>query len=126
MTIGIHRRLLAALLAIPMGVAASEQRCGWLENPSPGNVWLIDADADWTISTQGIGFKDEASIDRMPRIDEKEHVRTNRNYGFSCVCLKVDTDPETAEILKVYEGRQLLLKRCLEDPRLSAKIPLRN
>ncbi|MCZ8486886.1 DUF4087 domain-containing protein [Vibrio lentus] len=31
---------------------AEETRCGWLENPSPANMWLIDRDGTWNISVQ--------------------------------------------------------------------------
>ena len=26
---------------------------GWLQNPTPGNWWLVDRDGEWTIGTQG-------------------------------------------------------------------------
>ncbi|WP_434136887.1 DUF4087 domain-containing protein [Pseudomonas luteola] len=104
---------------------SAEKRCGWLENPTPANLWLIDKDSEWTLSIQGSGFINEDSMDKMPTIDEKEFVRTNNNYGFSCVCLNVKTDKKKSEILEVYSGEQLLLKQCLEDPNIYNKIPLR-
>ncbi len=117
--------LLMLLIATPISAISAEKRCGWLENPTPGNLWLIDADAEWIISTQGIGFADEASMDHIPKIDDKEFVRTNGYYGFSCVCLSVKTDKARSKIMKVYSGQQLLLKQCLEDPNLYNKIPTR-
>ena len=30
------------------------QRCGWWDNPSPGNVWLTDRQGQWTIAIQGL------------------------------------------------------------------------
>lgn len=121
----IHRLLSILLLTLPLGVMSAEKRCGWLENPSPANLWLIDSDSEWTISVQGRGFADEASMEKMPVIDENEFVRTNGNYGFSCVCLDVKTDKQSSEVLEVYGGEQLLLKKCLEDPGIYNKIPLR-
>jgi hypothetical protein len=104
---------------------SAEKRCGWLENPTPANLWLIDNDSEWTLSIQGRGFINENSMENMPSIDQKEFVRTNGNYGFSCVCLNVKTNKEKSEILEVYSGEQLLLKQCLEDPNIYGKIPLR-
>ncbi|WP_241975054.1 DUF4087 domain-containing protein [Paraburkholderia sp. BL17N1] len=35
-------------------VAASRQnRCGWLQNPTPANWWLDDKDGIWTLSVMG-------------------------------------------------------------------------
>lgn len=113
------------LLALPTHVMSAEKRCGWLENPTPANLWLIDNDSEWTLSIQGTGFINEDSMDNMPIIDDKEFVRTNGNYGFSCVCLTVETNKDTSEIVEVYSGEQLLLKQCLEDPNIYNKIPLR-
>lgn len=121
----MNRALINLLLALPLCATAAEKRCGWLENPTPGNLWLIDAESDWTISIQGAGFIDEDSIDKMPTIDDKEFVRTNGHYGFSCACLNVKTDKVKSEIVKVYGGQQLLLKQCLEDASLHGRIPLR-
>ncbi|MGY4825433.1 DUF4087 domain-containing protein [Stutzerimonas kunmingensis] len=104
---------------------SAEKRCGWLGNPTPANLWLIDNDSEWTLSVQGRGFINEESMANMPFIDQKEFVRTNGNYGFSCVCINVKTNKEKSEILEIYGGEQLLLKQCLEDPNIYSKIPLR-
>ncbi|WP_373388622.1 DUF4087 domain-containing protein [Pseudomonas alcaligenes] len=121
----MHRAASILLLALPLCAISAEKRCGWLENPTPANLWLIDSDSEWTISTQGRGFIDEASMDKIPTIDQKEFVRTNGNYGFSCVCLNVKTNKKRSEILEIYGGEQLLLKQCLEDSKINKKTPLR-
>lgn len=46
------------LLFIQFSVHGQEIRCGWLDNPTPGNLWLIDRDAEWSISQQG-GYESE-------------------------------------------------------------------
>jgi hypothetical protein len=102
---------------------SAEKRCGWLDNPSPANLWLIDGDSDWILSRQGLDFLTDDSNNNMPTIDDKEFVRTNVNYGFSCVCLTVKTNKESSKILEVYSSEQLLLKQCLEDPNINNKIP---
>ncbi len=119
--------LLIAFVLLPLTSIAMEKRCGWLENPTPGNLWLTDRDATWTLSIQGIGFvaDEDSMINNMPTIKDDEFVRTNAgSYGFSCVCLDVDTDKANAHITKVYGGQQLLLKQCLQDPDLLRKIPI--
>lgn len=117
--------ILILFFVLPLGVMSAEKRCGWLENPTPANLWLIDGDSEWTLSIQGKGFINEESMVNMPAIDQSEFVRTNGNYGFSCVCLKVRTNKETSEIVEVYSGEQLLLKQCLEDPNIYGRMPLR-
>jgi hypothetical protein len=112
-------------LLVSVSAISAENRCGWLVHPTPGNLWLVDADSNWTISIQGVGFPNEESMDKMPEIDEKEFVRTNGYYGFSCVCLNVKTDRKKSKILNVYSGKQLLLKECLEDSNIAKKIPIR-
>ncbi|WP_411977485.1 DUF4087 domain-containing protein, partial [Vibrio sp. Vb2960] len=39
-------RFLIVILGMFSALAATaeETRCGWLENPSPANMWLIDRD----------------------------------------------------------------------------------
>ena len=121
----MRRALSVLLLLLPLSAISVEKRCGWLENPTPANLWLIDSESEWTLSIQGKGFINEDSIEKMPTIDDNEFVRTNGNYGFSCVCLNVKTNKQRSEILEVYGGEQLLLKKCLEDPSIYKKIPLR-
>lgn len=48
----------AVILTLGAGVAAAQQpgsaqRCGWLDNPTPGNASLYDKDGEWTIAVQG-------------------------------------------------------------------------
>jgi len=42
-----------AILILSSYVFASELRCGWLQNPTPANQWLIDKDGTWDISLEG-------------------------------------------------------------------------
>jgi hypothetical protein len=115
--------MFSALTAI-----AEETRCGWLENPSPANMWLIDRDGSWDISVQGTpNILDDKSMELLYQatVNEKEFVRTNQNYGFSCACLTVDLDKEKKLIIAIYESKQLPLKKCLEDISITKDIPLR-
>ncbi|WP_416135279.1 DUF4087 domain-containing protein [Buttiauxella ferragutiae] len=37
------------VICIPSIALAKETRCGWLDNATPSNLWLIDKDTDWNI-----------------------------------------------------------------------------
>lgn len=54
--------LVLLLLALP--AIAAEQRCGWLDNPTPANLWLRDRDGQWTLSEQGL--YEGPGIDNLP------------------------------------------------------------
>ncbi|ELA6781410.1 MULTISPECIES: DUF4087 domain-containing protein [Vibrio] len=110
-----------------LAATAEETRCGWLENPSPANMWLIDRDGSWDISVQGTSNAlDDKSMELLYQAtaNENEFVRTNRNYGFSCACLTVDVDEEQNSITTIYKSKQLPLKQCLEDISITKDIPL--
>ena len=94
---------------------ASEKRCGWLENPTPGNWWLTDADDTWIIAAQGGYSVDDDAWDKIGDISEKEYVATNGSYGYACACLSVTVDKQDKRILKVHSFKQLPLKKCKDD-----------
>ncbi len=123
-------RFLIACLAVfyCLSTNAKEVRCGWLENPSPSNMWLIDRDGIWNISVQGaVNNLDDKSIELAYQAiaDDKDFVRTNNNYEFSCACLTVDLDIDRMLVKTVYKADQLNLKQCLEDVAITEHIPLR-
>ncbi|MFH4594783.1 DUF4087 domain-containing protein [Vibrio alginolyticus] len=122
-------RFLIVILGMFSALAATaeETRCGWLENPSPANMWLIDRDGSWDISVQGTSNAlDDKSMELLYQAtaNENEFVRTNRDYGFSCACLTVDVDEEQNSITTIYKSKQLPLKQCLEDISITKDIPL--
>ncbi|ELA9083933.1 DUF4087 domain-containing protein [Vibrio alginolyticus] len=122
-------RFLIVILGMFSALAATaeETRCGWLENPSPANMWLIDRDGSWDVSVQGTSNAlDDKSMELVYQAtaNENEFVRTNRNYGFSCACLTVDVNEEQNSITKIYKSKQLPLKQCLEDISITKDIPL--
>ncbi|WNK40773.1 DUF4087 domain-containing protein [Pantoea agglomerans] len=104
------------LLSISLSSVGSELRCGWLQNPSPGNKWIIDKDGIWDISSQGGFFSD--GIDNLKDFTDKEYVKTNGGYGYGCACIKVDVDYIKKRITKIYSERVLPLARCQNDPNL--------
>jgi hypothetical protein len=57
----------AVLLATP-AVAASgdgQIRCGWLENPTPGNFSLLEGEARWTID------RDKRQVTSIRKVTQK-------------------------------------------------------
>lgn len=112
------QRLLPALLALTLATpaAALETRCGWLDNPTPANWWLTDADGEWTVSLQGQG--DRSGIFDRPWNGTRDWVETNGSYGFGCACMGVDVDRKSRWITNAEWVDWLPLRQCLADPAL--------
>ncbi|ELZ5938906.1 DUF4087 domain-containing protein [Providencia stuartii] len=106
------------LLFIQFSVHGQEIRCGWLDNPTPGNLWLIDRDAEWSISQQG-GHESEG-IEKIidNSIDPSEIIYTNGNYGVRCACLSVEVDNKSKTIIKIYSFDLLKIKQCRDDKKI--------
>ncbi len=105
-----------AIVLLASSTLAAETRCGWLQNPTPGNWWLADAENTWTIMTQGADDEPEG-MDLIPDISEHDYVKTNGNYGYACGCLSVETDGEE-HITRILSFRQLRLAQCQNDKAL--------
>jgi len=95
---------------------AVEKRCGWLQNPTPANWWLVDRDGSWTISVQG-GYQ-APGIDNIPDLSQGDYVMTNGYYGYACACLDVTANRRTMRITNIYRAEQLPLVTCEDDPAL--------
>ena len=104
------------LLALAAAPGANERRCGWLQNPTPANYWLIDRDGEWTIMVQG-GYQAEG-WDEMPDMTTRGWVETNGHYGHGCACMDVTTDRRTRRITRIVSATPLPLARCPADRRL--------
>jgi len=98
------------------GPAWSETRCGWLQNPTPGNYFLVDSENSWMASAQG-GFQ-ARGFDKVPDISEREYVRTNGNYGYTCACMNVTVDRQARRITSIESVSQKRLEDCRRDPKL--------
>lgn len=116
------RRALLILPALLLAATAahaqrgSEQRCGWLSNPTPGNYWLTDRSGQWILSSQG-GYR-ARGMDNMPDMSTRGWVRTNGNYGYGCACMQVRTDPRNQRVTQLYSARPVPLAQCRRDRRL--------
>ena len=89
---------------------AADVRCGWLENPTPANWWLVDKDGEWTLSTQG--STQAKGMNLIPDLTEREFVPTNGNYGYACACLTTEVNLKQKRVTRILAARQLPLSRC--------------
>lgn len=120
----MNLKLLVLISFFISGVASAatppktENRCGWFDNPTPGNAWLHDTDGEWTIAIQG---EYEAKGKWNPNFDlenEQKFVRTGSSYGYGCVCMKVETDLSSKKIRKVLSIKTKKLSDCRKDKKL--------
>lgn len=114
----------ASLLAATPLVAAPENRCGWIQNPTPGNYWLDDRDGTWIITTQGMD-DEPLGMENFPDISTGDYVAVNGSYGYTCGCITAETTRETdrqssatGRITAVYSVKLLPLNKCLADRKL--------
>jgi len=111
--------VMTALIAAPT-LAKTETRCGWYNNPTPGNVFLKDADGFWWISQQGTppapGFDDAYT----PAFDDRDRVVTNgSSYGYSCACANGDFGPVgSMQVRLIAQLKALPLAQCENDSNL--------
>jgi hypothetical protein len=105
----------------PAAASAAENRCGWYQMPTPGNLWLTDKDATWSITSQGgADGPDAEGVDKAPDFDPKQFVETEGpgGYGYGCACMEVETSAKDQRITKVISGRILPLADCKNDKSL--------
>ncbi|MBU6512308.1 MAG: DUF4087 domain-containing protein [Betaproteobacteria bacterium] len=119
---------LAALLPCALAGAAPAttppggpvQRCGWFDNPTPGNAWLTDAQGRWLVGIQG-GHQARGD---WPDFSDDQWVSTNGHHGYGCACLRVVDDPRTHEIGRILRARARPLAACEHDPALRKRHPV--
>jgi hypothetical protein len=118
------RRLARLGVIVGLTLAASlhsvfaEERCGWLENPTPGNWWLRDSHGLWIISAQGGPYAE--GIEKLPEPQPGRFVATNGQYGYSCVCLTGAFDVHAQMMTRVEVARTSPLSVCRNDKALPA------
>ena len=94
-----------------------ETRCGWLSNPTPGNIWLDDRDGEWIIAIQG-GYQLEEDW-AWPAFKKGQWVITNAgSHGYGCACLQMRADKETNRVLQIKSARPRPLAACRKEPAL--------
>ena len=119
-----HSAVGVCILIGLQSTAIAEYRCGWLDNPQAGSFQLIDKEAVWSISNNS-GYRiPAASLKNLPERQEDQFIRTNGNFGYSCSCISVKTDAINRRITAIsFKGKQVLLKRCLEDKTIAHRQP---
>lgn len=102
------------------GADAPRTRCGWFDNPSPGNATLTDHDGEWTIGLQG-GHQARGT---WPRFKADQWVRTGTgSAAYGCSCLKVKAQAESQAVTQIVSARALPLSTCRNDRALKGKEP---
>ena len=115
------RKILFAVLIIAFSSTnsfAKEKRCGWFQNPTPANAWLIDRDGEWIVSYQG-GHQAQGD---WPVFADHQWVKTNIHYGYGCACLTVDVNRRTKYIKKIYSAKALDLSVCKRDKSIKSPV----
>ncbi len=108
---------LSMIVLAPMAARAASVRCGWLDNPTPGNASLYDKDGEWTIAVQG---GHQATGDWPPTFKRGQWISYGPgSYGYGCACLKVEVDPEEKNILDISSGEARPLTACRKDRAIS-------
>jgi hypothetical protein len=107
---------IASNAAAPKQASASERRCGWLQNPTPGNWWLVDRDGEWLLGAQG-GYQ-APGMDDMPDMSAVDWAAVNGNYGYGCACLDVVVDPASHKVVKLVSATPKPLAICRADRKL--------
>ncbi len=102
-----------ALVLVSTPSRAAGLRCGWFDNPSPGNASLFDQDGEWTIAVQG---GHQADGDWPPDFPPGQWIRLGAaDYGYGCACLTVDVDAREKTVTKISSGKARPLSVCRKD-----------
>jgi hypothetical protein len=110
--------IIGLALTASLGPAFAEERCGWLENPTPGNWWLKDSRGLWIISAQGGPYAE--GVEKLPEPTPDRFVATNGHYGYSCACLGGTFDAHAQTMTRVDTVRLTPLSVCRNDKALPA------
>ena len=111
-------RYVIAVALFPALAGAAERRCGWLENPTPGNFSLRDQQGEWVMGEQG-GYQADG-MDEIPDFTTRGWVGTNGNYGYGCACLVGVFDGRRHQLVRVVHAEAVPLARCKADRKLPA------
>jgi len=119
--LGLVSMMHSAVFAGDSGKPAStgfENRCGWVENPTPANWSLVDKDGEWLIGAQG-GYQ-AAGDENIPEFPENKTYwkNTNVHYGYGCGCFMVKVDRKEKKVLEIKSGKALPLVKCRADKSL--------
>jgi len=107
--------LTVALLSNPS--RAASLRCGWFDNPSPGNASLFDKDGEWIIAKQG---GHQADGDWPPEFAPGQWIKRGAgSYGYGCACFEVDVDAKEKTVLTIKSVKARPLSVCRKDSNIA-------
>lgn len=105
------------------GASRAENRCGWYQMPTPGNLWLTDREGTWSITSQGQAVGPDAiDAERAPDFDMKEFVSTGvpgAGYGYGCACISMEVDAKSKRVIRIHSGKIKPLSDCKSDKSLA-------
>jgi hypothetical protein len=85
--------------------------CGWFQNPTPGNAWLQDRNAEWVVGIQG----DHQAEGDWPEFSSSQWVKTNGSHGYGCACIKGVVNTSTREVISITSAQAQALGACRRD-----------
>jgi|GEM_PF-3651169 len=107
--------------SVPTLTTETEKPCGWLENPTPANYWLTDADGEWIVSVQGVyqsaGFYDLPAAN-LDFDDQWVSFSPSGSYGYGCACMDGHFEQSSKYAVQIFAAQPLALERCRADPNL--------
>jgi Protein of unknown function (DUF4087) len=103
--------------AKPQQTPAAATRCGWLDNPTPGNWTLTDRAGAWTIAMQG-GHEATGFEDMPDMITQGWKITNSGSYGYGCACMTAIADVSNKTITKIVAATPKSLRSCRADRRL--------
>jgi hypothetical protein len=119
--------LVAALVASSAFAAEVELKtqtlCGWFENPTPANIFLIDRSGEWTIGIQG-GQQIEDDWP-WPKFNDSQWIKNNGHYGYGCACITGVVNVSTRDVISISSSRAQSLNICRTDRAIKMKEPAR-
>ena len=92
-------------------------RCGWFDNPTPGNFWLVDRDGSWEVGVQG-GYQAKG-LDRIPDFGTHWQITNAGSHGYGCACLRAKVDVPHGRVLTIEHLSVLSLRQCRRDAHLN-------
>lgn len=102
------------LTQVPGAIAqTTSTRCGWFDNPTPGNASLFDKDGEWVIAVQG---GHQVLGDWSPKFKSSQWIRHGvGSYGFGCACFKMRVDADEKNVLEIFSAQAMPLASCRGD-----------
>jgi hypothetical protein len=112
----VYKRCAAASSSSAPPLSTPENRCGWYVNLTPGDLWLVDRQATWILTSQGdVQGPAAVDVEKAPDFDRTQFHAVQGDYGYGCACISVDVDPATDLVTKVHGGKALPLATCKAD-----------